>query len=117
MDWAMSRALLAAWRKELCAAAVGEEVRSGELVGAGDAVEVEVRNSFFVGDDSKAGKSPWGCLRVETIFTMQRSRSYIAGAKCAHAMARGGVCCRRVATVTELEGTHPGLPFPEEAAN
>jgi hypothetical protein len=39
-------------------AAVGEVLRSGNGVGAGDAVEVRDRDDFLVGDDSKAGKSP-----------------------------------------------------------
>lgn len=43
---------------------VGDELlRSGESVGAG----VEVRDWRFVGDGSKAGKSPRGCWRVDTI--------------------------------------------------
>jgi hypothetical protein len=39
------------------------------LEGAGDAVDV--REGLFVGDGSNAGKSPWGCLRVDTIVTAQ----------------------------------------------
>jgi hypothetical protein len=50
---------------------VGEDFRSGD-VGAGDAVEVRDRVGFLVGEGSKAGKSPWGWLRVDTIFTVQR---------------------------------------------
>jgi hypothetical protein len=53
-------------------AVVGEELRSGDDVGAGDAVEVRDRGGFLVGEDSKAGKSPWGWLRVDTIVVIQR---------------------------------------------
>jgi hypothetical protein len=37
---------------------VGEELRSGDDVGAGDAVEVRDRGGFLVGEGSRAGKSP-----------------------------------------------------------
>lgn len=43
------------------------------LVGAGDAVEV--RDCLFVGEGSNAGKSPWGCLRVETMLRIRGMRS------------------------------------------
>jgi hypothetical protein len=39
-------------------AAVGEVLRSGNDVGAGDSVEVRGRDDFLVGDSSKAVKSP-----------------------------------------------------------
>ena len=39
-------------------AAVGEVLRSGNDVGAGDAVEVRDRDDFLVGEGSKAGNSP-----------------------------------------------------------
>jgi hypothetical protein len=61
---ATSRAELAARRAKDFA--VGEALRSGELLGAGDAVEVRV--DFFVGEASKVGKLPRGVWRVETIF-------------------------------------------------
>jgi hypothetical protein len=67
---AASRALLAARRAKDFA--VGEELRSGELPGAGDAVEV--RDDFFVGDGSKAGKLPRGVWRVETMVMMLRKK-------------------------------------------
>lgn len=59
---AASRALLAARRAK--DRAVGE-LGSGELVGAGDAVEV--RDDFLVGEGSNVGKLPRGVWRVETI--------------------------------------------------
>lgn len=43
------------------------------LVGAGDAVEV--REGFFVGEGSNAGKSPRGCWRVATILLIRIMRS------------------------------------------
>lgn len=47
-------------------APVGDKSKSG---GAGDAVELrDDRDVFLVGDASVAGKSPWGCERVDTIF-------------------------------------------------
>ena len=60
---ATSRALLAARRAK--ERAVGD-LRSGELVGAGDAVEV--REDFLVGEGSNVGKLPRGVWRVETIL-------------------------------------------------
>jgi hypothetical protein len=47
------------------------------LVGAGDAVEV--REDLFVGEGSNAGKSPRGCWRVETIISIEGSRSRLMG--------------------------------------
>jgi hypothetical protein len=65
------RAFLTARRaKEV---AVGDESRSGELVGAGDAVDV--RDDFLVGEGSKAGKLPRGVWRVDTIVTMKRKKT------------------------------------------
>jgi hypothetical protein len=55
------------WAKELT---VGEELRSGELVGAGEAVEV--REDFLVGEGSKVGKLPRGVWRVDTIMYLKR---------------------------------------------
>lgn len=53
---AASRAFCIARRLNVLA--VGDELRSGELVGAGDAVEV--RDAFLVGEGSKVGKFPEG---------------------------------------------------------
>lgn len=47
-------------------APVGDTSKSG---GAGDAVELRDRGVFLVGDGSAGGKSPWGCERVDTIFS------------------------------------------------
>lgn len=63
---AASRALLTRRREKVLA--VGKEVRSGELVGTGDAVEV--REGFLVGEGSKAGKLPRGFWRVETMVEL-----------------------------------------------
>lgn len=49
-------------------------MRSGELVGAGDAVEV--RDAFLVGEGSKVGKFPRGVWRVETMTKLKRKRSH-----------------------------------------
>lgn len=47
------------------------------LVGVGDAVEV--REGRFVGEGSKAGKSPRGCWRVATIVSIEASRLFGRG--------------------------------------
>jgi hypothetical protein len=48
----------------------GEELKSGEDMGAGDAVEVRDRGVFLTGEGSVAGKSPCGCERVDTMMAM-----------------------------------------------
>jgi hypothetical protein len=52
----------------------GDELTSGEDVGAGDAVEVRDRGVFLIGEDSVAGKSPCGCDRVETMMAKRDRR-------------------------------------------
>jgi len=49
--------------------AVGDVVKSGWPMGAGDAVEA--RELFLVGDGSKAGKLPSGFRRVVTIVAIR----------------------------------------------
>lgn len=49
----------------------GDESKSGEDMGAGDAVEVRDRGAFLTGEGSVAGKSPWGCERVDTMVAMK----------------------------------------------
>jgi hypothetical protein len=49
----------------------GGESRSEEDMGAGDAVEVRDRGAFLTGEGSVAGKSPWGCERVDTMVAMK----------------------------------------------
>jgi hypothetical protein len=75
---ATSRALLAARRAKDFA--VGDELRSGELVGAGDAVDV--RDGFLVGEGSKVGKLPRGVWRVETIVAVNRVESSTRLGRC-----------------------------------
>ena len=70
---AASRALLAARRANDFA--VGDELRFGEDVGAGDAVDV--RDGFLVGEASKAGKSPRGCRRVDVTMFVNGAREIV----------------------------------------
>lgn len=61
----ISAATLEAARLASDFAPVGDISKSG----AGDAVELrDDRVVFLVGDGSPAGKSPWGCERVDTIL-------------------------------------------------
>jgi hypothetical protein len=68
----MSAAVLLTTRLASDLAVVGEDLASGDEVGAGDAVEVRDRG-FLVGEGSRAGKSPWGRERVDTIFAIRGS--------------------------------------------
>jgi hypothetical protein len=63
----MSAAALLTARLASDLTVVGEDV-----VGAGDAAEVRDRG-FLVGEGSRAGKSPWGRERVDTIFAIRGS--------------------------------------------
>jgi hypothetical protein len=68
----MSAAALLTARLASDLALVGEDWASGDDVGAGDAVEVRDRG-FLVGEGSRAGKSPRGWERVDTMFAITRS--------------------------------------------
>ena len=50
--------------------ALGVELKSRELVGAG----VELRDALLVGEGSLVGNSPRGCERVATISTMMQTK-------------------------------------------
>ncbi len=89
------------------------------LVGAGDAVEV--REGFLVGEGSNAGKSPWGCWRVDTIMSIDLTQPRLQVSQVCKGglrLASTSTLCSRAACCLARHWwrkprMHPAIPFPE----